>query len=358
MESIFRDVSLFINIIGVGVCLLMSFVFLQMSLTRRRVGRRQLSLIFFIIGLIILNTVFNISGYTTVTAFFEPICNAFCFALAPLLYLYFRYKHIKPGRHWFFSIHFLPFYSILIYTLMVIIKPQWGFNPIAKQLLSGTALILVWNIHFFLYLLLAFKEWQKQTSAEPFRDLIIFWGVGSVWIINFTLHLYRFLFSSLPEVVYLNITLLFTSMMLWVAYLEVYGAANKLPARRRNTLKSQATANQHNHAIKQMVMSNEYHKDPSLDLRKLAELIEIPYHQLSRLINDQYQMNFNEFINSIRIEEVVESLRSGQDDAYTIMGLAERAGFNSSSAFYTAFRKIKGTTPKSFISSANSQTLS
>ena len=81
----------------------------------------------------------------------------------------------------------------------------------------------------------------------------------------------------------------------------------------------------------------------------MSEELQLPYHELSAKINREYSQNFNEFINGFRIQEVVHALQNQQHQSYTIMGLAQKAGFKSASVFYAAFKKEKGTTPTSYI---------
>ena len=81
----------------------------------------------------------------------------------------------------------------------------------------------------------------------------------------------------------------------------------------------------------------------------MSDELQMPYHELSTRINKEYNQNFNEFINSFRIKEVVLALQTQQHQSYTIMGLAQKAGFKSASAFYAAFKKEKGTTPTHYI---------
>ena len=86
-----------------------------------------------------------------------------------------------------------------------------------------------------------------------------------------------------------------------------------------------------------------------MDIRSLSEQLQLPYHELSNWINQNYQQNFNAFINSFRVQEVVNGLENQQHQAYTIMGLAEKAGFKSASSFYAAFKKEKGITPSEYL---------
>ena len=86
-----------------------------------------------------------------------------------------------------------------------------------------------------------------------------------------------------------------------------------------------------------------------MDIRTLSEQLQLPYHELSSKINREYSQNFNEFINSFRIQEVVHALQTQQHQSFTIMGLAQKAGFKSASVFYAAFKKEKGTTPTRYL---------
>jgi len=85
-----------------------------------------------------------------------------------------------------------------------------------------------------------------------------------------------------------------------------------------------------------------------LSLRQLASRVGITPHQLSRLINEKFGINFYDFVNSYRIREAQERIATGEADAYSIMGIASEAGFRSKSSFNRAFRKHTGTTPSAF----------
>ena len=66
---------------------------------------------------------------------------------------------------------------------------------------------------------------------------------------------------------------------------------------------------------------------------------------LSHVINASFNQNFRDFINSYRIEE--SKSRLVQDDM-NILNIAYEVGFNSKSAFNTAFKKFTGMTPKEY----------
>lgn len=89
--------------------------------------------------------------------------------------------------------------------------------------------------------------------------------------------------------------------------------------------------------------------DPDLSLRSLAEQIEIHPNQLSWLINDQLNKNFNEFVNHYRVDAFKRIAIDPKNAGITIMGLAYDCGFNSKTVFNTYFKKETGLTPKQFL---------
>ena len=91
--------------------------------------------------------------------------------------------------------------------------------------------------------------------------------------------------------------------------------------------------------------------DGELSLIKLAGLMDIPTHHLSQIINEQLKMNFFEFINEYRVEEVKQKMMENKNGLYTILSLALDSGFNSKSSFNSVFKKITRQTPKEFMHS-------
>mgnify|MGYP000113413317 CR=1 FL=1 len=100
--------------------------------------------------------------------------------------------------------------------------------------------------------------------------------------------------------------------------------------------------------IKNQIISEKLFTDVNLNLRSLAEKLQMNEKQLSKLINQQTKSNFYHFINGYRISEFKELLKSPKAQQLSILGLAQEAGFSSKSTFYTAFKTIEGTTPKQY----------
>ena len=97
------------------------------------------------------------------------------------------------------------------------------------------------------------------------------------------------------------------------------------------------------------------YRQAELSLTELSEMIDIPSHYLSQVINEKLECNFLDFINSYRINEVKEKLVDPAFNHYTIIALAYEVGFNSKTAFYSAFKKQTGTTPSAYKKSVPSE---
>ncbi|MEM1406995.1 MAG: AraC family transcriptional regulator [Bacteroidota bacterium] len=92
-------------------------------------------------------------------------------------------------------------------------------------------------------------------------------------------------------------------------------------------------------------------KDPELSLSQLAQSINTNTSILSKAINSGSQMNFNDFVNSFRVEAVKESLKKGEHKTTTLVGIAMDCGFNSKSTFIRSFKKQTGMTPTEYVKS-------
>ncbi len=112
----------------------------------------------------------------------------------------------------------------------------------------------------------------------------------------------------------------------------------------RKTNKSENTFKR----IDDYINTNRRYLDSGLSLEKLGEEVQIGTSTLSKLINDNFDGNFSDYINQLRVEEAKKALLNTEFINYTIVAIGLECGFNSKSTFYTAFGKITGKTPSEF----------
>ena len=93
----------------------------------------------------------------------------------------------------------------------------------------------------------------------------------------------------------------------------------------------------------------KWFQNPSLSLRELATNINISSNKLSWLLNERIGQNFNEYINSCRLENFKANALNPAYSHLTLLAIAYDNGFNSKTVFNTYFKKIEGVTPKAWL---------
>jgi AraC-like DNA-binding protein len=85
--------------------------------------------------------------------------------------------------------------------------------------------------------------------------------------------------------------------------------------------------------------------NPDLTIADLAAQLRTPAKRLSKMINQYGKVNFNRFINELRVEEAKNLLVNPKNDHLTIEGIGYQAGFKSKTVFNTFFKSTVGITP-------------
>lgn len=94
---------------------------------------------------------------------------------------------------------------------------------------------------------------------------------------------------------------------------------------------------------------DEPYLNPQLTLKYVADVLSINTNKMSYLVNQAFDVNFNDFVNSYRLKHFKTIALDPKNAHLTILGLAYDSGFNSKSVFNTYFKKIEGITPKAWL---------
>ena len=87
-----------------------------------------------------------------------------------------------------------------------------------------------------------------------------------------------------------------------------------------------------------------------MSLAMLASQFGTNTKYLSEIINKHLGKNFNNYINDLRINYIVEKLKTTPKYLnYKVSYLAEETGFSSHSSFTTVFKNTTGISPNVFI---------
>ncbi|HAQ21865.1 MAG TPA: AraC family transcriptional regulator [Prolixibacteraceae bacterium] len=100
--------------------------------------------------------------------------------------------------------------------------------------------------------------------------------------------------------------------------------------------------------LKRHIDSSKSYLNPNLTLSQLAAEIGISSHLLSQVINEQFNLNFFDFVNQYRVEEFKQRIVNPNYENYSLLGIAFDCGFNSKSAFNRIFKKVTSLTPSQY----------
>jgi len=104
-------------------------------------------------------------------------------------------------------------------------------------------------------------------------------------------------------------------------------------------------------AIEDLMEREKPYLNPDLNLSELAKQADLTRGQLSEIINTGFQMNFNDFVNSYRVNAFKGMLKEGKHKQLSLLGIAYECGFNSKATFNRVFKKLTDFSPTQYLKS-------
>jgi AraC-like DNA-binding protein len=84
--------------------------------------------------------------------------------------------------------------------------------------------------------------------------------------------------------------------------------------------------------------------NPELKITELCRELNTNRTYLSNLINHEFRVSFNDFINQYRVQHAISLFENGMGNNVSLNDMAAASGFGSLSSFNRAFKKNTGTT--------------
>lgn len=214
-------------------------------------------------------------------------------------------------------------------------------------------------------------EYYKKRSAIDFNNNKLIWSVV-IFSISLIFQSLPYIVSSINLVPYqialtssmsigvivLSVYLIFTPGLL---YDEIYSIKKNNKSTNKQLddndfyekdddkfdIDEETCENYKNMIIETMIDKGLY-KSNDCSLGKISEATNIPAHHISIVMKKCVNKRFNDFVDELRIDDIINEIENRPDNNLTIEGLSNNYGFNSKSTFYRAFKKYKGSTPKEF----------
>lgn len=144
----------------------------------------------------------------------------------------------------------------------------------------------------------------------------------------------------------------FISLSLWIYWVGYVGINRSYSHKKLAKIQKQPLPKKTGYdtfsKINTYITSEKKYVSPEITLNTIADKFEISSGYLSQLINAHTNKNFNDYINTLRIETSKEMLIDSGYNNYTIESIGLECGFKSKSNFYTTFKKITGFTPTQY----------
>jgi AraC-like DNA-binding protein len=101
--------------------------------------------------------------------------------------------------------------------------------------------------------------------------------------------------------------------------------------------------------IQRLFENEKLYLNSELRITDIAKIISLTPNYVSKIVNENAHMNFNDFVNQYRINELIGKFKNNEHQKKSIIALAEESGFKSKSTFQTVFKKYMGKTPSQYI---------
>lgn len=101
--------------------------------------------------------------------------------------------------------------------------------------------------------------------------------------------------------------------------------------------------------LDRLMKTEKAFRQKQISLNALASGLSTNTTYLSRIINENFGMNFSNYLNAYRIREAQKMFGQNKHESMTLEGIAESIGFQSRSTFNAAFKKITGVTPSVYL---------
>ena len=369
-----------ITLIIVFISLLFAFFLLTVK-TKNKLSNRLMAIYFIIFAIHI--SVFFYSKYISIPLPLDRLRDQIMFLSSPLLFLYVLssvYSDFKlQPKH---LVHLLPFLiEVLIFVPNFYAVSENERMAFMDHFLSHpeAKISSFWgSFTSIFYLILTFIVLKKYKNIllENYSSKSSF---NYKWLFQLTLLLtFIFVFSNAKQVYkfygddieVLNImrillTLLLLGFLSWVVLKSLYHpelfrsidtkhqlVKNMIVENKENI--SPIPTNDNNKftiqikALQQYMEDQEPYLDSSLTIQKLAKQMDLPFRELSILINHHLGKHFFDFVNEYRIQKAIQLLENPSNKKLTVLEILYQVGFNSKSPFNSAFKKYTGTTPTAY----------
>jgi AraC-like DNA-binding protein len=360
--------------------LLFSLILIVRGITQNIKSDFLLSLLILIMGL---STIPHLFGWMGISVLWNDLTfypwNGFELAVLPTLFLFLQSRlNTQLQFSWKDLKHYWLYITYVIYHFAVAVQGKefakwWWFE--VNNRYNIDALFSFLNVSLFAFYMWRFSKIYKDYqswSANRYSNLPL---LSIAWIRNFIVAYFFFIAIDVGLTI-MKLTIGAQYDKMWWAYIanlgltyyiSIYGL-NKKPftgldfeipqqiqvesEQVENVEKQPFSQEEIDHwrlTLRKHFETTKPYLNPELRLSELALHFNINISSLSTLINLCFDQNFNDLINTYRIEAFIQKVNEGGLKHFTLMSLAYDSGFNSKTTFNRAFKKHTSISPTEFL---------
>lgn len=239
-----------------------------------------------------------------------------------------------------------------------VIKHQYSFYSF-YDFLDTIALSL--SVILLVLSLIKIKQYDKRlrNNYAEIEDYSLSWinklitFIVIVWILFAIPLLYELVTGFSPINMYYPLWIASTVLIYWIGYSTYFKQRStpvilydQLNTSEKVTLSSNTTV--YHEKLLLLMEEEQAYLDQNLNLKSLAEKLDLSSGYLSQIINTYEDKNFFEFVNNYRVEAVKDKINDPAFAHLNLLGIAYESGFKSKSTFNLVFKKLTGKTPTAF----------
>lgn len=294
-----------------------------------------------------------------------PLVLSYGMALGPLAY--FHVKSILNPNFKFKAReirHFLPAFLIefllsSLFFLYVKNNIDWAYQYIDNINLVFTLLGILILLHIAIYSYFIHRMIRKEnkllsSEIKSWFQSFYFFGIAFLGFLLITMIVSLFNTTQLDEgfrVTY-PISILFCVIIYWLGYkylLKHRKTIDEYLTKMKNRRHSSAEITERKTQLTNLLIKEKLYENKSFTVEELSAKLQWQSRDVSFIISEGFDTNFNDLINTYRINAFKELIVKSENKKYSVVGIAEKVGFSSKTSFYRAFKKECGVTPSEYL---------
>ncbi|MGM0620953.1 MAG: helix-turn-helix transcriptional regulator [Bacteroidota bacterium] len=309
----------------------------------------------------------------------DPVYTFASLAVYPMYYWYIRLLTVEPTLKYQNLLLLLPAFMVSVATLLVYVlmgeaekmdylqhfllhrKPVSELSSLART--QGIIFIIgrivfaatvVYSLVFGRKLVIQYNK-KVANFYSNLEDKTIVWVKYLLYSFVAT-SLMSFIFNVIGRSVFIEFSgwllvpsLIFSVLLFFIGfqgYIQNYSVVElvedeqKVPAHGLSFSNSAQLKNE----VVQLFENEKIYRDPNLKITHICNRLKTNRTYISKLINNEFNSTFSEFVNSYRIREA-KMLLEDPPQKFSLNHVSEAAGFGSLSSFIRIFKEKVGVTP-------------